>query len=280
MSQKKEKYAREMGRRMTNAEDRLNRLESPADNSFEDHMNRIHYMSECRERAAMKERADHHRERALAAEAKTRVWQAVAFGAIISAILVLIVAITAVKADAKTMPAAPPVSSENELTISGGESATQPENDAKNTPVFVTSLTQITDSDKVAAKIYNVPLDAELQQLLRQACEESGNDMELALAVIWAETDFRNIVGDDGASEGYMQVQKRWHADRMARLGVTDLMDPASNFRTGCDYLAELLDKYPLANALSFYNSGDPALRPYCEEVMDYMAILRGEGGA
>ena len=62
----------------------------------------------------------------------------------------------------------------------------------------------------------------------------------------------------------------------MKRLGVTDLMDPASNFRVGCDYLAELLERYPLANALAFYNSGDPALRPYCERVMDYMAALEG----
>ena len=270
MSQKKEKYAREMGRRMTNAEDRLNRLESPADNSFEDHMNRIHYMSECRERAAMKERADHHRERALAAEAKTRVWQTVAFGAIISAILVLIVAITAVKADAKAVPAEECAPSKNELTISGDESATQSENDAKNTPVFVTSLTQITDSDKVAAKIYNVPLDAEHQQLLRQACDESGIDMELALAVIWAETDFRNLIGDDGASFGYMQVQKKWHESRMERLGVTDLRDPAGNFLVGCDYLAELLAVYPKEEALTAYNRGTPGRSAYAKSVLAY----------
>ena len=62
----------------------------------------------------------------------------------------------------------------------------------------------------------------------------------------------------------------------MERLGVTDLMDPASNFRVGCDYLAELLGRYPLANALAFYNSGDPALRPYCERVMDYLETLEG----
>lgn len=265
MSEKRAKQIRRMERKVD--------ILQQQHQTFEQCLARVEYEQACQGNARKKAHVDRQSRRELEAEYMARHWKTVAYAAIITAILVLIVAITAVRTDAKTPPTetAPP---------SGGESATQPENDAKNTPIFVTDLTQITDSDKVVSKIYNVPLDAELQQLLRQACEESGIDMELALAVIWAETDFRNLIGDDGTSFGYMQVQKKWHADRMARLGVTDLMDPASNFRTGCDYLAELLGKYPLANALSFYNSGDPALRPYCEEVMDYMAILRGEGGA
>ena len=36
----------------------------------------------------------------------------------------------------------------------------------------------------------DVPLDAEIQQLLYQACVETGIRYELALAVIWQETDF------------------------------------------------------------------------------------------
>lgn len=101
------------------------------------------------------------------------------------------------------------------------------------------------------------------QALLRAACEETGIPYELALAVIRQETEFRNVVGDDGRSVGYMQVQRRWHEDRMARLSVTDLMDPYGNFRVGCDYLAELLGKYPLEEALTAYNSGKPGKSAY-----------------
>lgn len=114
----------------------------------------------------------------------------------------------------------------------------------------------------------DVPLSYTDQDYLHTACEESGTPYALALAVIEQESTFHNIVGDDGASEGYMQVQRRWHWDRMELLGVTDLMDPFSNFRVGCDYLAELLRKYPVEEALTAYNSGSPGHNEYSKKVM------------
>ena len=241
--------------------------------TFEECLARVEYEQTCQDNARAKAGRDRQLHRELEAQHAVRHWQTVAYAAIIAAIMVLIVAITAVQDAKATEPPA------NELMVSSSETMTHPNDIAKNTPVFVTTLDQIMVSDKVNSKIYNVPLDADLQQLLWlwEACEESGIDMSLALAVIWEETDYRNIIGDDGASFGYMQVQKKWHEDRMAKLGVTDLMDPASNFRVGCDYLAELLGKYPLANALAFYNSGDPTLRPYCERVMNYMESLESD---
>lgn len=85
------------------------------------------------------------------------------------------------------------------------------------------------------------------------------------------ETEFRNLIGDDGASTGYMQIQKKWHWDRMERLGVTDLMGPSGNFRVGCDFLAELYAKYNDWNlALTVYNRGhNPGyITDYAKEVM------------
>jgi soluble lytic murein transglycosylase-like protein len=122
---------------------------------------------------------------------------------------------------------------------------------------------------------YDIPLDHETQDLVRVACEESGIDMELALAVIRKETNFRNVMGDGGNSYGYMQIQPRWHKDRMERLGVTDLMNPADNFRVGCDFLAELLDRHALAYALTYYNQGRATVSEYSETVMDYMEELK-----
>lgn len=115
----------------------------------------------------------------------------------------------------------------------------------------------------------DVPLSYEEQDFLHTACQERGVPYALALAVIERETGFRNVVGDDGASCGYMQVQERWHWDRMERLGVTDLMHPFGNFRVGCDYLAELLEKYPTQEALTAYNSGSPGYNQYSYDVMD-----------
>lgn len=123
----------------------------------------------------------------------------------------------------------------------------------------------------------DVPLDGDTQAFLRAACEETGIPYELALAVIRQETEFHNVVGDDGRSVGYMQVQRRWHEDRMARLGVTDLTDPYGNFRVGCDYLAELLGKYPLEEALTAYNSGKPGKSAYASNVLTYMESYYGD---
>lgn len=120
----------------------------------------------------------------------------------------------------------------------------------------------------------DVPLDCDTQAFLRSACEESGVEYELALAVIRKETEYRNLIGDGGDSYGYMQVQPVWHEERMERLGVTDLMDQYSNFRVGCDYLAELLDKYPMEEALTAYNSGSPGKSAYADTVLAYREEL------
>lgn len=133
----------------------------------------------------------------------------------------------------------------------------------------------------------DIPLDEGTQRLLYQACEQMGIQYELALAVIWQETDFRNITGDGGDSIGYMQVQPRWHSDRMERLGVTDLSDPYSNFLVGCDYLAELIARDKgLEWALMAYNGGPTyanekiareTISQYAKNVLNYLNTLKME---
>jgi len=133
----------------------------------------------------------------------------------------------------------------------------------------------------------DIPLDEETQWLLYQACTETGVQYELALAVVRQETSFRNINGDGGDSIGYMQVQPRWHSDRMERLGVTDLTDPYSNFLVGCDYLAEVIGKDKGVEwALMAYNGGASyanemaeagKVSKYATNVLDYMNELLKE---
>lgn len=120
----------------------------------------------------------------------------------------------------------------------------------------------------------DIPLDFETQACLRAACDESGVPFEIALAVIRKESTYQNITGDSGDSIGYMQVQPKWHQDRMRRLGVTDLTQPLANFRVGCDYLAELMDKYPTEEALTAYNSGKPGKSDYADTVLKYWREL------
>ncbi len=132
----------------------------------------------------------------------------------------------------------------------------------------------------------DIPLDKDTQVLLYEACGETGVPFELALAVIWKETRFQNLIGDDGSSAGYMQVQERFHWDRMERLGVTDLTDPYGNFLVGCDYLAEMVDRdRGVEWALMAYNGGPSyannmakaeKVSQYATDVLNYMKNLGG----
>ena len=152
--------------------------------------------------------------------------------------------------------------------------ATEPEPDAPDVQIIEEPEAVPMEYDPVRD---DIPLDAEIQHLLYKACGETGIRYELALAVIWQETDFRNVIGDGGESAGYMQVQEKWHRDRMERLGVTDLLDPYGNFMVGLDFLAELLEKHELTDALTRYNSGRTGNSQYAQRVLNYMNILTTE---
>jgi hypothetical protein len=103
-----------------------------------------------------------------------------------------------------------------------------------------------------------IPLGYSEQEALYRAANEFDVPYELAVAVVWKETQFRNVPGDGGEASGYMQVWKRWHGDRMESLGVSDLNDAEGNFRVGCSYLGELLDRYGNTHkALMAYNAGE-----------------------
>lgn len=121
--------------------------------------------------------------------------------------------------------------------------------------------------------LVEVPLSFEEQELLQKACEEFGVPYPLALGLIETETNFQNIYGDNGVSSGYMQIQKKWHYQRMKDLGVTDLNDPEGNFRVGLSLLSELYEKYgSWEMALTVYNMGhDPGyVTSYARVVMGH----------
>lgn len=126
----------------------------------------------------------------------------------------------------------------------------------------------------------HIDFEYEMQELLWEACEEAGCPYELALAVIFRESSYKNVNGDNGSSVGYMQIQPRWNQTRMERLGVSDLSDPLSNFRVGCDLLTELIEKYgSYESALTCYNTGKPGTSRYAERVLSYMEETFPENG-
>lgn len=146
-------------------------------------------------------------------------------------------------------------------------------------PVSVEKTTEVVEEIVVIDTeplyfIEGIELSEELQEVLYNACEEFGVPYELAVSMVWKESRFHNSVGDSGNSLGYMQIQPRWHQDKMEALGVYDLMDPSGNFRVGCMILSQLLSQYSVEDALSVYNTGSPGSREYSSAVLDYMEGL------
>lgn len=106
--------------------------------------------------------------------------------------------------------------------------------------------------------IYDVPLSDDLQIHIATLCEKHHIDPEIVLGIIEQESNFDpKVVGDYGRSIGLMQIQPRWHKERMEYLGCWNLTDPYDNVTLGIDILAELMDKYQdTEKALMVYNAG------------------------
>lgn len=109
-----------------------------------------------------------------------------------------------------------------------------------------------------SVRYFDVPLDEGLQDHIFEVCEKYDVDPSVVVAIIRKESTFRDgRVGDNGRSYGLMQIQLKWHKERMVKLGCTDLLDPYQNITVGVDYLAELIHKDKgLAWALMAYNGG------------------------
>ena len=129
----------------------------------------------------------------------------------------------------------------------------------------------------------DIPLAPELQQALYDAAQYAGIPYTLALAVVHQESGYRNVTGDGGESYGYMQIQEKWHKDRMQKLGVDDLMEPYSNFLVGCTLLGDLLcnNDGDIHMALMAYNMGQAGAErtgksesAYSRAVVQYMEDL------
>lgn len=101
--------------------------------------------------------------------------------------------------------------------------------------------------------------ELETNNHIEKTAKRYGLNPNIIKALIEEESGWlTSVEGDNGNSVGLMQIQERWHKERMKRLGVTDLYDPEENITVGCDILSELLNKYGnYKDALSVYNSGN-----------------------
>ena len=115
-------------------------------------------------------------------------------------------------------------------------------------------------------KPLDVALDAETQWAIYEACGYDPGLFSLVMAIAEHESEFKpDLQGDNGQSLGMMQINTRWHTDRMEALGVTDLTDPVQCATVAIDYLRELEARYgfePESHELCLaYNMGPSGAR-------------------
>lgn len=123
--------------------------------TFEECLARVEYEQSCQDNARAKANRDRQSRRELEAEYSVKHWRTVAYAAIISAILVLIVAIVAVQDARAAEPA-------DELMISEAETITHSEDDSKNTPVFVMNAVETDVHDEIQEDFENEKIEAAL----------------------------------------------------------------------------------------------------------------------
>lgn len=147
------------------------------------------------------------------------------------------------------------------------------------------------ETETITAKVTlfeDIPLDLDLIEHIQGLCDEYNIPIEIALAVIEQESTYKADAVSYIGAKGLMQVQEKYHKDRMENLDCTDLFDPYQNTMVGMDYLAELLEKYDgnIYKALTAYNRGENGAykqffskgiyqSDYCREVLEKAEIIK-----
>lgn len=108
------------------------------------------------------------------------------------------------------------------------------------------------------AVFYDVPIDVDLLDHIQGLCADYEIPVELVLAVIEVESNYKADAVSKAGAKGLMQVIPEQHEDRMIKLNCPDLFDPYQNVTVGMNYLSELIDRYDgnFHKALTAYHHG------------------------
>lgn len=122
-------------------------------------------------------------------------------------------------------------------------------------------------------------LRPDLIPYIEEVSAQYGVKAELVEAMIETESKGQ-ATATCGSCQGLMQVSRRWHKDRMDRLGVTDLYDERGNILVGVDVLCAYHDQYgdDLYLVLGKYNGqsdcAEGVPNEYAQVIIDRAAEL------
>jgi len=105
---------------------------------------------------------------------------------------------------------------------------------------------------------YSVNLTHDLQDYIRDICEQYDVPMSLIIAMIDAESGFDPTVVSRTNDYGLMQINLINHDWLKQQIGVTDMLDPYQNVMSGVYILSDKLsaNNGDMAKALMSYNCG------------------------
>lgn len=127
-------------------------------------------------------------------------------------------------------------------------------------PVSATAETVIETVESLV--YYDIPLDREQQDIVREISAEYGVPFEFTLAVMQVESNFDVTAIGNGNCYGIMQIHQINHPALEKQLGITDWLNLSDNTRAGCYMLGQLIDKYQgETRVLMAYNMGESAAR-------------------
>ena len=125
-----------------------------------------------------------------------------------------------------------------------------------------------------------IPLDKYLQETLYSAAMEWGVPYELAVAVCWRETQYRNLVtpvemadGEVRTYYGMMAVCDKYAQEYMALCGIDNLDTEENRLRVGCCMLGQhIKNEGSVRAALCRYSGDDEGW--YADDVLRKMGEL------
>lgn len=125
-------------------------------------------------------------------------------------------------------------------------------------------VTEITEVREVPKRYYDCPLSHELQDYIRELCDENGVPMSLIIAMIEVESSFKANVISDTDDWGLMQINKINHDWLSEKYGITDFLNPYQNVYCGIMMISQHYNNYQdVDKSLMAYNLGAAGAKRY-----------------
>lgn len=103
---------------------------------------------------------------------------------------------------------------------------------------------------------YDVPLDLDFQDYLREECKKNNVELELVLAVMKVESNYNSELISSTADYGIIQINECNHENLSKKLNIDNYVDPYQNAKAGIYMLSNLSWCENDTQRLMCYNMG------------------------